>query len=299
MRFIDLNDLVKDGQREPEEIEWPPNQWVRDARKAYEVIKNLPASERTSIAINKYSRIWGSLKKDFREISYQKCWYCESLIDVERGEMDHFRPKAGITGVPDHPGYWWLAFEWRNFRFSCSTCNSGNPDPEKRGREDAKGGKGNHFPLLHGEAQRIKVECTYDRHWREQPKLLDPTNPNDPGLLTFGLDGKPRPSRNNKIDYERAQESIRIYQLDHGAKNRRRRNDIYYAMKECVETLKRDKEEFKMDQTNFSLKANIESNILKLRRMIKPQAEYSAAANAFLKRYRYLSWIDEIITGPR
>ncbi len=295
MRYIDISLLEKrdDG--------WPPDGWEARARKAREDLKNLPADEKRADFFKTHSTIWGSLKDHFRELSYEKCWYCETLTHRERGDIDHYRPKGRVTGTA-HPGYWWLAFEWRNFRFACSVCNSGSPDLASEEKE--KGGKGNHFPLVplaNGEEQRIWAACAYEDHKREDPILLDPTNPDDPGLIKFAGDGKPYPAAKDKtsIEYLRADRSIKIYQLDHSRTNRRRRREIYIPMRDLIERIQRDKLELAKDRSNSVLREKIENDLATLRRMLAPQAEYSSAANAYLRRYRRWSWVDRLSTGSR
>jgi uncharacterized protein (TIGR02646 family) len=100
-----------------------------------------------------------SVKKILIEDQYGKCCYCERVIHAE-GEVEHFRPKGFVqqtSGVaPQKPGYYWLAYDWRNLYLSCSACNRY---------------KKNHFPLKDPETRaknhRQKIEC-------ETPNLLDP-----------------------------------------------------------------------------------------------------------------------------
>jgi len=68
-----------------------------------------------------------------------KCVWCEQQRPP-KGELDveHYRPKVDVsewTGTPpivsDTPppkvtigsGYWWLAFDWKNYSLACGTCN--------------------------------------------------------------------------------------------------------------------------------------------------------------------------------
>ena len=54
----------------------------------------------------------------------KKCCYCERKRDLKREpDIEHFRPKAKVTEDAEHPGYWWLAYDWKNLFFSCRTCN--------------------------------------------------------------------------------------------------------------------------------------------------------------------------------
>lgn len=72
-----------------------------------------------------------------------KCAYCETKeFDPQ---IEHYRPKNKVTGARKHPGYFWLAFEWSNLVSTCFDCN-------KIGK-----GKGNRFPLLGGEANRLST----------------------------------------------------------------------------------------------------------------------------------------------
>lgn len=281
--------------------EWPPEEWKKLAREAEQTLKSLPSGQSRADVFKRYSEVWGKLKEDFRQLSHEKCWYCEAKTDRMRGDIDHFRPKGRVTKI-DHPGYWWLAFEWRNFRFACSVCNSGSLDP----LSDQSGGKGNHFPLVGGESRRVCGPCAYEDHKHEYPLLLDPINPADPDLITFTCDGKPHPSAKRpaeneqpSTEYLRAQESIRIYQLDHSRSNRKRKIDIYHPLRNLVEKIQRDKLALAEDVMNTALREKIEDNILALRKMIAPDAEYSSAANAFLRKYRRWSWVDRISTGSK
>ena len=58
------------------------------------------------------------------ELFHEKCAYCESIYRaVDARDIEHYRPKAGVTESPDHWGYWWLAADWHNLLPSCPPCN--------------------------------------------------------------------------------------------------------------------------------------------------------------------------------
>jgi hypothetical protein len=60
-------------------------------------------------------QIWKSAKAQLSADSYGKCAYCESpTAVVAYGDVEHFRPKDI---------YWWLAFTYDNYTFSCQICN--------------------------------------------------------------------------------------------------------------------------------------------------------------------------------
>lgn len=289
MRYIDIKRLE-------EQANWPPKRWEDLARKAEEELRNLPEGKTRADIFKKYSEIWSMLKKDFRELSHGKCWYCEVLTDGMRGDMDHHRPKGRVTDS-DHPGYWWLAFKWRNFRYSCERCNSKDTDPAT----GIVGGKGNQFPLVGGESRRIWDECDYEDLLEEDPKLLDPTEPGDPLLLSFNSDGRPGPATQDEasVDYDRVQVSIRVYHLDHSIASRRRRQ-IYLKIVELITFYQKYQPVWEKDRNNQAARACSKNAMKELRALIAPESEYSAAARAYLKMHckdgPEWSWVDRLLT---
>ena len=86
------------------------------------------------------------------------CAYCQRLLDGQRGEVDHFRPKASSKGV-GHGGYWWLAYSFGNYFLACRSCNG---PLCKRDR----------FPLEDSQAQAKPLDDASLA--LERPLLLDP-----------------------------------------------------------------------------------------------------------------------------
>ncbi len=76
------------------------------------------------------SGYWKGAKKQLKKESFGKCAYCEAPTDaVAHGDVEHFRPKSV---------YWWLAYCYDNYLFSCQICNQTF--------------KSDHFPLREGGA---------------------------------------------------------------------------------------------------------------------------------------------------
>lgn len=87
-----------------------------------------------------------------------RCAYCEAPLN-RFDDLDHFRPIKKVTDIEDktitirdhngqvveHPGYYWLAYFWKNLLPCCSTCNRISIVNSK------KIGKGNRFPLAGGQ----------------------------------------------------------------------------------------------------------------------------------------------------
>ena len=70
-----------------------------------------------------------AVKDILLNMHHDKCCYCESKITTSAYlHVEHFRPKAafrqGHAGKDEIPGYYWLAYCWRNLLLACFDCNS-------------------------------------------------------------------------------------------------------------------------------------------------------------------------------
>ncbi len=286
MRFIDLDllELSLTGE------------WEKRARKAYEYVKSLPANERAD-AIDRYNDVWKALKEDLKKLSYGKCWYCESSAHRIIGDVDHFRPKSKVAECSDHLGYWWLAFEWRNFRYTCERCNRLSRDVAT----GFVGGKYTHFPIP-DTAKRVYEECDLEDLWVEDPLLLDPTIADDTYLLTFDPDGTAIPTYDKEQsleDYRRAAMSIDLYHLNHTELKRRRQTAICFKVKQLVNVIDRYLTKWQNDRGNTDARSISTRATAQLKRMIDAQEEYSMAARAVLKTFRTSKrqWVDALLTA--
>lgn len=78
------------------------------------------------------SKYWKKAKTQLKAETFGKCAYCEAPTStVAYGDVEHFRPKSV---------YWWLAYCYDNYLFSCQICN-------QQYKQD-------HFPLRDG-AERL------------------------------------------------------------------------------------------------------------------------------------------------
>lgn len=63
----------------------------------------------------KVRQVWSKAKGQLKFESSNKCAYCEAdTAAVAHGDVEHFRPKSE---------YWWLAYCYDNYTFSCQICN--------------------------------------------------------------------------------------------------------------------------------------------------------------------------------
>src|SRR6266478_5588143 len=61
------------------------------------------------------SQIWSAYRSLLAQLFHEKCAFCESpLLATGFGDFEHYRPKATVNEDAKHPGYFWLAYDWKN-----------------------------------------------------------------------------------------------------------------------------------------------------------------------------------------
>lgn len=263
-------------------------QWKERAASALAELRSLPPSERAA-AIERLASIWRELSESLASVSGRKCWYCESREVRSDSAVDHFRPKRRVAEAPDHPGYWWLAFDWSNYRYSCTFCNS----LRRNRRDKTVGGKQDHFPLV-DETARV-----YDESGdlaRETPALLDPMCAADTVMLYFREDGYAGPRFNSTeraVHHSRAATSIKLYHLNH-------QHTIEARLALCVEVRRLiHAGKLFVDEYNAgsqSARTGLDDVVRKLRELIANTAPYSAAVRDMVRGFRddRHPWIESI-----
>lgn len=181
-----------------------PAKWSTSSSRRKRAVAAMSSQTDRSAYFRKH-RSWNVLKKWLSNKSNRKCWYCECKSPRAPFDVDHFRPKAGITvddsALAGHTGYYWLAYDWKNFRLSCQRCNR----PE-HADDGTLCGKANEFPVRH-ESKRSKKGA--DSLSAEEPRFLDPCKKTDCGLLAHPLSGEVKPSaKPNSWNFIRADYTI-------------------------------------------------------------------------------------------
>ena len=150
----------------------PSDEWLERAQ----AVKNLVSAEADFEGklriINNNSNLWTELKDDLRALSNNKCWYSEAADAYAHAHIDHFRPKGRIKEIDrtTRTGYWWLAFEYLNYRYCGGAGNVRKNDKFAVRR----------YPCL-DERSPIGDEIIY---------LLDPCKISDVGFLNFIENGE-------------------------------------------------------------------------------------------------------------
>jgi uncharacterized protein (TIGR02646 family) len=259
--------------------------------KAAEATAELIAADgdKKSNVIESTGNIWSELKSELGKLSAEKCWYCESRQIRSDRHVDHFRPKGKLSGC-HHVGYWWLAYDPTNYRYSCTYCNSRRTD-EATGKT---GGKGAYFPI---EDSNSRCSCPDDNLAQERPLLLDPTSVLDPSLLWFNDNGEAVPTYDkteSTWNHQRASTSIELYHLNHSALCDERRQIV----NRCKRLVRDGDTEFKGFRQGFAAaEARLSLIIRDLLELIDASSEYSASARSTLRGLRSAArpWLDVLI----
>jgi hypothetical protein len=133
------------------------------------------------------------LKENFFESDFiigSKCWFSEVDSEGAELEIEHFRPKNEINPldyvkkgiisnelwlfldkikdcqVNRNEGYYWLTYDWTNYKLSCRITNNR---------------KGNYFPLLPNSIPATQ----YGEEVNEKPVLLNPCIKDEAELIIF------------------------------------------------------------------------------------------------------------------
>jgi hypothetical protein len=190
------------------------------------------------------NKVWTGFRDWLLEnVFHNKCAYCETPVEGFLGDAEHFRPKGRVRDLTEddisqvvtvvdedgaeinHPGYFWLAYHWRNLLPSCELCNR-------------YGGKQDLFPVgtSHVAVKRLRIEeldtlirrmtksQQYEDVFYMEPEdldrlegrvLLHPYDDEPEQVIYFEINGE---AAAWDEEDERAKKSIRIYALNHKKK---------------------------------------------------------------------------------
>lgn len=200
--------------------------WRKRAEKARDkLIKNWKETGEIS---NLNSNVWQDFKIIFlNDLFDEKCAYCEGQPTAHFTlHVEHYRPKKGVTErieeddpikreSIEHPGYFWLAYEWYNLILSCPDCNTKHRSHPLDDSESHPG-KLNEFRV---QGRRIQKPSENPESWQnelkeEKPILLHPYDEDedaDPAKhITFEANGVPYPVGGS----QRGRETIEVCNLD-------------------------------------------------------------------------------------
>ena len=153
--------------------EIPENSGLRKRRKEeLWKIRKLANSGKLKSDSFKNRGLWSKFKELLYELHHGKCCYCERKLSKGQAHVEHFRPKAKVYEDEHHPGYWWLAYSWRNLLLACGDCNT------------KKGAK---FPLEPGSKRLYPEDCDLEK---EEPILINPLEEDPEEFIEYDFSKK-------------------------------------------------------------------------------------------------------------
>lgn len=248
MRYIDLS-IIKTTDSDV-------TAWLDDAKLHLGELSKLTTHDERRRYMIKHN-IWSEFKPILIRYYGEKCWYSECSLEGSFGDVDHFRPKNKATddtgNVILSDGYWWLAYDFLNYRLSC----------EKSNRSFEHGGKNDMFPLKPG-----TIPATQGNK-NDIPVLLDPCVDSDVALIDCNETGEIVALSSEPYEILRVEISKRIYNWDcfNGARKKVR--------SECKTALELFEILYEASPDR------LESSISRIRELVDSQTPYSS----FAKRY--------------
>ncbi|WP_394230275.1 hypothetical protein [Shewanella colwelliana] len=272
--------------------------WLQDCEGKLLTLKDKTSEERKKF-INDNAKSWSDVREYFWRHGGKKCWYSEEVLSYNEAQLEHFRPKNKVA-KEDHNGYWWLAFDWRNYRVASSVVNVRKTDI----RNEEVQGKGTYFPLVAGD-RATQYQPTHTDPLsigNEAPLLLDPTVFRDTTLLQYKVvsgyfDGKIHDNPNNFLsvnDKERAKKSIGFYQLNDGKFIDKRNERFTFFIDACEEIEELEEIRSGRDLTPKEIK-KWEKYSQRISDMIASDAEFSSLCRAALESLGNLGWNQKIL----
>ncbi len=272
MRFIDFDGKTPvNTPADPDFAVWVPwtqekwNAWLAKSQEYYQQLEahhNAGDTKARNQFIDDHAAHWGELKQWLEVLSKGKCWFSEAREAFSHYDVEHFRPKkeAKEFDGSKRDGYWWLAFNYTNYRL----C--GNVGNRK---------KGVWFPLMDG-----SILSTYEnqREESEDIYLLDPTDPNDVHLIAFNEEGNAIPAPGiSEWEQQRVEETIKRLKLNEHSELAEGRRRVWQEMSREIEMYLDAKSRCSAGG-NPAASQKVRGHLTKIHAMTKAAAELSSVA---------------------
>lgn len=268
MIWIDLEHKLPTNTDIPNWKPWTQAQWDAWLAKSAQLVAELAAlnaagnrNERNAL-IDANSAHWGALKEWLLALSAGKCWFSEVRELYSHYDVEHFRPKKEAKALDASPrdGYWWLAFDYMNFR----VC--GNVGNRK---------KGGWFPLKDGSLCSTHAQPCEESETRY---LLDPIDDNDVALIAFDEEGKVIPMPGSSTwEQDRVTETVRRLKLNEHVRLAEARRKVWQQVDLLIEDFNKTKCRC-VEGNNPAATAKMKEIRARAREFTNPSAELSAVA---------------------
>jgi len=225
-----------------------------------------------------------------KKVYNNKCGYCESRLEVSSSlEIDHYRPKNGVSENSEHPGYYWLTYEWTNLISSCNICNRK---------------KGTQFPI-EDESKRV-MEPQEMAQWKpdspsflsEKPLILNPEIDQPDNHLEVNVHGEI--CKKNESIY--AETTIKVCNLNRDELIKKRKaiiDDLRERLYEETVLITHDMDSGQLTKDIFhdKIRKRFEPKFLSLRAKMNPKEEYFLLRKCISKQFESF-FINTLPDGP-
>jgi len=264
--------------------EAPSQDWLEKAKKLSEKLNAAASKQERDKIIDGNSKLWGKLKDWLLRFSNGKCWFSEAKDTFSHMDVEHFRPKKSAKDLngKEREGYWWLAFDWHNYRI----C--GNVGNRK---------KGTFFPL----APDCNPATCNARHLvtDELCVLLDPIREGDPELISFDERGIAKATPGiGQWPKLRAEASIERYKLNDHEPLREARLKIW---DKCRMKIKQARNALQADPPTATSQERQRQAFEGIKNMLNPDEPFTAVVRECLNDsgFRWAQRIASTITMSR
>lgn len=268
MRWIDFENKKPTDTDIPGWTAWSQASWSAWLAKSAEhltALEQFHAADQTTERnkyIDDHSVHWGLLKPWLMALSHNKCWFSDSKDTYSHYHVEHFRPKKEAKNLDKtkRDGYWWLAFEYSNYRLCGNVGNSK---------------KGGWFPLRTG-----SLCSTFDAQCEESETryFLDPTDPEDVELVAFDEEGNLIPAPGcHAWEAERVEESVKRLKLNEHEMLPEARREIWKKMSQKIDLYRAAKAR-SAKTPNPGAEADVRRILREIKDMLNPKAHLSSVA---------------------
>ncbi|MDR1994786.1 hypothetical protein [Azonexus sp.] len=246
----------------------PPDEWIKKAEAATKELCAAKTDVDRKAIIEKYEGLWRDNKvRDWLlQLFHNKCWYTEAKESVSAVHVDHYRPKGCVSDFDKNQreGYWWLAFDWRNYRVCGQLINTKKNDV---------------FPLCEdhcataNDPNSLKLEA---------PLLIDPIT-DDARLISYEMDEDScrvvAITGIDQAEQNRVDGTIEILGLNRLDRLNQNRADVW---RKCADKIK---DYSSASDEPQSLKQIRQATVIvDLKKMIDYKEEFSSVAEACIRK---------------
>jgi uncharacterized protein (TIGR02646 family) len=266
--WIDLENKLPTDTDIPDWTPWTQARWDAWLAKSTQLIAELATLEAAgkrderNALIDANSGHWGAIKDWLLALSAGKCWFSEVKELFSHYDVEHFRPKKEARELDGsvRDGYWWLAFDYMNFR----VC--GNVGNRK---------KGGWFPLKDGSLRSTHTQPCEESETRY---LLDPIDDDDVALIAFDEEGKVIPMPGiSAWEQARVHETVKRLKLNEHAPLTEARRKVWQQVDRLIDDFACAKSRCVAGH-NPAAKEKLKHVRARVREMTHPAAELSAVA---------------------